>query len=358
MVYYLGRDVKVYLTTESPEAQVSVVNNEVTATGAAGGGAVAASGRIAFSAGDVPEAGDTITIISADATSKTYTFVASAAEDASLLRVHASNTATTTVDSLNNAIVHTNGHGTKFTVTQIAAGLTLNLVNTKLGASGNTTMTKTLATNAQVAFTQFASGADAEAFDASTVFAEDLDSSPTALTNLTGVDLGIGVTDEDITYIGARTVLKAEIKKETTITLTRKKTNNIWDVVYNGPTATNEGYSGTAQETGDYGARWGVHELHGDNSWKINNGLMEPKAALDTAGTYCTFGYRVFVELNGTTDTTFAIPGCQLVGHTVTLNADGTTEETCELISQCDPIIKNSKDLGATGAHRLTAADM
>ena len=45
--------------------------------------------------------------------------------------------------------------------------------------------------------------------------------------DLTGVDLGIGVTDEDITYMGARTVLKAEIKKETTLTLTRKKKDNV-----------------------------------------------------------------------------------------------------------------------------------
>jgi len=33
MVYYLGRDVKVYLTTETPEAQVSVASNAVSALG-------------------------------------------------------------------------------------------------------------------------------------------------------------------------------------------------------------------------------------------------------------------------------------------------------------------------------------
>ena len=41
--------------------------------------------------------------------------------------------------------------------------------------------------------------------------------------DLVGCDLGIGVTDEDITYLGQKSVLKAEIKKETTISLTRKK---------------------------------------------------------------------------------------------------------------------------------------
>ena len=38
------------------------------------------------------------------------------------------------------------------------------------------------------------------------------------VTDLTGVDLGIGATDEDISFMGIRSVLKAEIKKETTLT--------------------------------------------------------------------------------------------------------------------------------------------
>ena len=45
------------------------------------------------------------------------------------------------------------------------------------------------------------------------------------ISDLTGVDLSIGTIDEDITYMGQRSVLKAEIKKETTITLTMKKSD-------------------------------------------------------------------------------------------------------------------------------------
>ena len=40
-----------------------------------------------------------------------------------------------------------------------------------------------------------------------------------ALADIIGVDLGIGVTDEDITYMGQKSVLKAEIKKETTVSI-------------------------------------------------------------------------------------------------------------------------------------------
>ena len=34
-----------------------------------------------------------------------------------------------------------------------------------------------------------------------------------------------------------------------------------------------------------------------------------------------------------------AVPNCQLTGHTVSLNADGTTEETLEFMSNIDLII-------------------
>jgi hypothetical protein len=126
----------------------------------------------------------------------------------------------------------------------------------------------------------------------------------------------------------------------------------LWDVVYNGPTASGEGWTGSAAEDGAYGARWGVIE-GAAQTWYINNGLVAPKNATDYGGSDITFGYRVFVELNS--GEIMAVPGCQLTGHTVTLNADGTTEETCELISQVTPRI------GATLASvsgRLTAAEL
>jgi hypothetical protein len=51
--------------------------------------------------------------------------------------------------------------------------------------------------------------------------------------DLTGVDLSIGAMDEDITYVGMRSVTKAEIKKETTISLTRKKSDIVYDAIFN-----------------------------------------------------------------------------------------------------------------------------
>ncbi len=149
-----------------------------------------------------------------------------------------------------------------------------------------------------------------------------------ALTDLTGVDLGIGVTDEDVSYIGLRSVLKAEIKKETTVSLTRKKSNNTWDVIFNGPTA-----SGSAIDTAilTQGARWGL-DLD-----KISHGRASPLDHKDAGGSQ-TYGYRVYVQLRDAVEC-IAVPNCVITGHTVTLNGDGTTEETMEFSSNVNPVI-------------------
>jgi hypothetical protein len=150
-----------------------------------------------------------------------------------------------------------------------------------------------------------------------------------AVSDLTGVDLSIGVTDEDITYMGGRTVLKAEIKKETTISLTRKKSDNVWDIVFNG------------DGTPDSGARWGA-----DTSGLITNLAGEPDANIGTTlsgSSVDYFGYQLKVHLataaHAGTAEVFTVPHCQITGHTVSLNADGTTEETLEFISQETPSI-------------------
>tara|TARA_Y100000310_G_scaffold340351_1_gene435794 strand:- start:174 stop:749 length:576 start_codon:yes stop_codon:yes gene_type:complete len=145
-----------------------------------------------------------------------------------------------------------------------------------------------------------------------------------AVSDLTGVDLGIGVTDEDITYMGSRTVLKAEIKKETTVTLTRKKSDNVWDVVFNG------------DGTPDTGARWGADTSGG----AIANLAGEPSISgnAPTGSDTDYFGYQLKITLKSGTEV-FTVPYCQITAHTVTLNADGTTEETLEFVSQETPSI-------------------
>ena len=130
----------------------------------------------------------------------------------------------------------------------------------------------------------------------------------TAEANLTGVDLSIGAVDEDITYVGKRQVTKAEIKKETTISLTRKKDNIAWDGIFN-----NDGRQG------------------GSGTTAISS-LQEP-----TINT----GYRIHVVLSGTTDV-FSVRGCCVQSHTVSVNADGTSEETMEFMTYITPKVSNA----------------
>ena len=52
MVYYLGNDVKVYLTTETPEAQVDVASNAISAI-SHGGSSAAATAALACVDGDL-----------------------------------------------------------------------------------------------------------------------------------------------------------------------------------------------------------------------------------------------------------------------------------------------------------------
>ena len=152
-----------------------------------------------------------------------------------------------------------------------------------------------------------------------------------SLVDVTALDLTLGATDEDISYLGARTPLKAEIHKNTVATLTLKKKNAVFDAIYMGDNSGNIG-------------RWGVK-----NDGTLYDGLEEP--GID--GNY-TFGYRLAVHLRGSPDVQreeiMTIPNAQMTAHTVTLNADGTQEDTLEFTSNVQPFISGAAVTEATTA--------
>ena len=160
-----------------------------------------------------------------------------------------------------------------------------------------------------------------------TVFGTQTDNSndyKNEVASLTGCDLSIGATDEDVVYFGQRTTLKAEIKKETSITLTRKKENDAWEACFNGARA------------GIDAAGTGVRSHIAGAPDDVN------------------YGYRVYVKLKDSSEI-FVLRNCCITGHTVSLNTDGITEETLELMSYVDPLIKSADAdcLGATGTGDL-----
>jgi len=132
------------------------------------------------------------------------------------------------------------------------------------------------------------------------------------LADVVGIDLGIGAMDEDVSYLGHRTPLKAEVHKETTVSLTLKRKNANFDVIFSGDSDGNIG-------------RWGVKDS------ALFTGLEEPTV---------DYGFRLAVHMKGGKEC-FTVCNACLVGHTVTLNADGTQEETLEFSSQVEPVISD-----------------
>jgi hypothetical protein len=130
-----------------------------------------------------------------------------------------------------------------------------------------------------------------------------------AVKDVTGVDISIGAVDEDITYFGIRSVTKAEIKKETTLSLTAKKSDASWDIIYDT-------------------ARYGTNNA---GSFTANS-LRSPTV---------TTGYRIHVVLKSG-DEVFSIPGMCVQSHSVSVNADGTSEQTLEFMSYIAPRIGNA----------------
>ena len=144
-------------------------------------------------------------------------------------------------------------------------------------------------------------------FEGGTAFAGALGVEVTnPFADVVGVDISLGAVDEDITYMGQRTVLKAEVKKETTMSLTLKKSTNFWSLVWRN-------------------ARWGLNTAGSDE----HDGLTKP--GVDT-------GYRFHIQLKASAEV-ISVQNCTLTGYSVSLNPDGVQEETIEFISQVTPVV-------------------
>ena len=142
--------------------------------------------------------------------------------------------------------------------------------------------------------------------------ASDLDGGGVEQDAVTSVDLSIGAMDEDISYFGIRSQTKAEIKKETTLTITRKKRDGAWDILFND-------------------GRWGV-----SGSSAFWDGLEMPTT---------THGYRLFLEMTGSNSTTEVVTvlGACIQSHSVTMNTDGTQDETIEFMSYITPVFDDTQ---------------
>jgi|TARA_Y100001963_G_scaffold155508_1_gene246891 hypothetical protein len=143
--------------------------------------------------------------------------------------------------------------------------------------------------------------------------------------DVTGVDLTLGAVDEDIAYMGQRTALKAEIKKESTIVITRKQKDAFWSDMWT------------------TGYRWGCVSTATTEASATEVGLAQP------SGT--EFGFRLYVALKDT-EQNVTLAGCTFTEYTTTLNTDGVTEETLTFMTHVTPKVAAEEDdttaLGST----------
>ena len=159
--------------------------------------------------------------------------------------------------------------------------------------------------------------------------------------NMTAVDLSLGVMDEDVAFIGQRNVLKAEVKKENSISITRKKKDAMWDAIYNE-------------------ARFGIGKgITRPYTNPKTEGLFDGLRAPDFSG--C--GYRVYLRFKETTDNNlgevFILRNCYVTEHAVTMSADSTQEETLSLMSYTDPIVMDGNNPTHTsGSNTYVAATL
>jgi len=149
------------------------------------------------------------------------------------------------------------------------------------------------------------------------------------VSDITSLEIGTGTMDEDITYMGQRTGLKAEIKNETSITITKKKgktgtANSIFYYLFN------EARCGIRHTAGTIDADVGTT----DASLALDNNQNMPQATTD--GT--NFGYRVFIQLKSGAEI-MTIPNCCITDYSVSLNSDGITEEVLTLYSNVRPTV-------------------
>ena len=167
--------------------------------------------------------------------------------------------------------------------------------------------------------------------------------------DMTGVDLSIGVSDSDVgPYFGQITTQKIELRKEHTVSLTRKKSNLSWDIIFAGPCLSTQ-YdltNGTTKDAAYMGPRWGLSSISGsatDGLMGISNGNFNPKFAPALSGTNSIFGYRVHVRLKNGAEA-YTVRNAIVTGHTVSINADGTQEETIELFSNVAPRLQTGSN--------------
>ena len=170
------------------------------------------------------------------------------------------------------------------------------------------------------------------------------------ITDLVGIELSLGKTDEDIAFFGQRTGLKAEIKNEVTLTLTRKKSDARFELLFNKARDGLMTYTDSDLDTADIDAATAVaaNVLPSVGTVKLNQGGPDGTKVQPNQN----FGYRLHLQLKASTEV-MSLKNMCMTEYAVSLNPDGVTEETITFYGFLEPKIETSANSTLTTAAEL-----
>ena len=155
------------------------------------------------------------------------------------------------------------------------------------------------------------------------------------ITDLIGIDITTGAIDEDVSYFGQRTILKTEIKKESYITFTMKKSDNRFEILYNKARDGVLTYTTSSKTAFDVDSAVAIaaSTLPNANASEVNNGNPTAKEAPSR-----NFGYRIHLMLK-TGAEVITLQNCCITDYGVSLNSDGIQEETITFYGYVKPVV-------------------
>ena len=154
------------------------------------------------------------------------------------------------------------------------------------------------------------------------------------ISDLVGIDVTFGKVDEDVAYFGQRTALKAEIKNECTLALTRKKSDGRFEVLFNKAKCGVQTYTTSTKNIEDVDASVAVaaNVLPALNTVTLNNSLTDAATNLPNQN----FGYRLHLQLKASQEV-ITLQNMCLTDYSVSINTDGIQEETITFYGYVEP---------------------
>ena len=152
------------------------------------------------------------------------------------------------------------------------------------------------------------------------------------LSDLTGIDVTQDKVNEDIAYFGQNTGLQAEINNAYTISITRKKTDNLFEAMFNQAKMGILAYDTTSKNVVENTEAADHLNAANANAYELVNSGADGTVS---ASKWTHMGYRVHVKEKHA-GAIMSFRNCCVQGYSVSLSPDGIQEETIEFYSEVD----------------------